>query len=207
MRNLEVIELHHQFFRDFDFEFHQSQLLYCKIFPQGQQVIFVHFTEYPDASYLEYKLGVRINAVEEIIHQFLPTLSDYSARSITLIQTPDRIAKMIPNRFLIDHDSHLADAIMAAEKFFVLEGFHWLDEMIQPENLERSFAEKKEKTFKTQNFVYNAFRGATLARLYNPEDYPILRKVYLDQIKQREMTPFNIASFLRLLDYLDKIEV
>lgn len=207
MRNLEVIELHHQFFRDFEFEFHPSHLLFYKAFPQGQQVVFVHFTEYPDASYLEYRLGIRIHAVEEIIHRFLPTLSDYSERSITLIQTPDLIGKMIPNRFLIENDSQLAEAILAAEKFFVRQGFTWLDEMIQPENLERAFAEQKEKTFKTQNFVYSAFRGATLAKLYNPEDYVILRNIYLEQIKQREMTPFTIASFLRLLDFLDKIEV
>ena len=204
---MEVIELHHQFFKDFDFEFHHSHLVFYKLFPQGQQVIFVHYTEYPDASYLEYKLGVRINAVEEIIHRFLPTLKDYAERSITLIQTPDKIGKIIPNRFLIENDFQLSEAIMAAEKFFVLNGFRWLDEMIQPEKLERVFEEHGEKTFKTQNFVYTAFRGATLARLYNPEDYPLLRNTYLDQIKKREMTPFTIASFLRLLDFLDKIEV
>ncbi len=204
---MEVIELHHQFFKDFEFEFHSSNLLYHKVFPQGQQMIFVHFTEYPDVCYLEYNLGIRVHAVEEIIHRFLPTLSGYSDRSITLIQTPDKVGKMIPRRFVIENDSQLAEAIMAAEKFFVMYGFHWLDEMIQPENLERAFAERKDKAFKTQNFVYNSFRGATLAKLYNPADYPILRQIYLETIQQREMTPFTIASFLQLLDYLDHIEV
>lgn len=204
---MEVIELHHQFFNDFGFEFHSSNLLYLKNFPQGQQVVFVHFTEYPDVSYLEYNLGIRIHAVEEIIHRFLPTLSDYSDRSITLIQTPDKIGKTIPKRFVIESDSQLAEAIMAAEKFFVMHGFYWLDEMIQPENLEIAFAERKEKAFKTQNFVYNSFRGVTLAKIYNPENYPVLRQIYLGNIKQKEMTPFTIASFLQLLDYLDKLEV
>lgn len=206
MRNLEVIELHHQFFGDFLFEFHSSKLLYSKSFPHGQQIIFVHFTEYPDASYLEYNVGIRIHRVEEYIHRFLPSLSDYAERSITLIQTTDKIGKVIPRRFFIENDSQLAEAIMAAEKFFVMHGFHWLDEMIQPENLERAFAMQKDKTFKTQNFVYNAFRGATLARIYNPSDYPILRNIYLDQVKSKEMTPFTIASFFQLLDFLDKLE-
>ncbi|RIW15630.1 hypothetical protein D0X99_09370 [Algoriphagus lacus] len=204
---MEVIELHQQFFTDFGFEFHSSRMLFYKSFPQGQQVVFVHYTEYPDVSYLEYNLGIRINAVEQIIHQFLPTLSDYAERSITLIQTPDAIGKSIPNRFVIEDETQLAEAILAAERFFVLNGFHWLDEMIQPENLEKAFAQQKDKGFKTQNFVYNAFRGATLARFYNPKDYPILRNFYLEQIKKREMTPFTIASFLQLLDYLDKINV
>jgi hypothetical protein len=206
MRKLEVIELHHQFFNDFEFEFHSSNLLYHKNFPQGQQMIFVHFTEYPEVSYLEYNLGIRIHAVEELIHRFLPTLSDYSDRSITLIQTPDKIGKTIPKRFVIENDGQLADAIMAAEKFFVMFGFHWLDEMIQPVNLENAFAERKDKSFKTQNFVYNSFRGVTLAKFYNPKDYPILRQIYLENIRQREMTPFTIASFLQLLDYLDHLK-
>ncbi|WP_332911925.1 hypothetical protein [Algoriphagus boritolerans] len=79
--------------------------------------------------------------------------------------------------------------------------------MIQPENLERAFAERKDKAFKTQNFVYNSFRGVTLAKFYNPEDYPILRQIYLETIREREMTPFTIASFLQLLHYLDNLEV
>lgn len=207
MRKLEVIELHHQFFTDFEFEFHSSNLLYQKNFEHGKQVIFVHFTEYPDASYLEYNLGIRIDVVEEIIHRFLPSLTGYSDRSITLIQTPDKIGKLIPRRFVIENDSQLARAVMAAEKFFVMHGFPWLDEMIQPENLEMAFAERKEKAFKTQNFVYNSFRGVTLAKIYNPEHYPILRQIYLQNIKQGEMTPFTIASFLQLLDYLDKLGV
>ncbi|WP_332911924.1 hypothetical protein [Algoriphagus boritolerans] len=93
-------------------------MLYHKNYPHGQQVIFVHFSEYPDVSYLEYNLGIRIHRVEEIIHRFLPTLSDYSDRSITLIQTPDKIGKMIPKRFVIENDYQLAEAIEASEKFF-----------------------------------------------------------------------------------------
>ncbi|HSF54821.1 MAG TPA: hypothetical protein VLA71_13790 [Algoriphagus sp.] len=181
--------------------------MYYKNFPQGQQVIYVHYIENSDVTYLEYSLGIRINEVEEIIHKFLPTLNDYSERSITLIQTPDKIGKMIPHRFVIENDSQLADAIMAAEKFFVLHGFPWLDEMIKPENLENAFAMRKDKEFKTQNFVYNAFRGATLAKLYKEVDYPVLRKIYLEQIKQREMTPFTIASFLQLLYFLDNFRI
>lgn len=206
MKKLEVIELHHKFFKDFEFKFHSTQLLYHKNFPEGQQVIFVHYTENQDSSFLEYSLGVRIHAVEEIIHKFLPTLSDYSERSITLIQNPEKISDDMPNRFEIKNNGQLAESIIAAEKFFAADGFAWLNEMIDPENLEHAFATQKEIGFKTHNFVYNSFRGATLAKLYNEEDYPILRNIYLENIKQREMTPFTIASFLQLLNYLDHLK-
>ncbi len=207
MRKLEVIELHNKFFNDFEFQFHSTQLLFHKIFPQGQQVIFVHYTENPDQAFLEYSFGVRIDPVERIIHRFLPTLKGYSERSITLIQTPDGIGASIPNRFVIENHGELADAIMKAESFFVSEGFPWMDKMILPRNLENEFALQKQEGFKTHNFVYNSFRGATLAKLYNEPDYPVLRNYYLEQIKQREMTPFTIASFLQLLDYLDHLDV
>ncbi len=207
MRKLEVIELHHEFFNYFEFKFHSTHFLYHRNFPQGQQVIFVHYTENPDLAYLEYSFGIRINAVEEIIHKFLPTLSGYSERSTTLIQTPEGISSNMPQRFVIENDTQLAEAIAAAEKFFALEGFPWLDGMIQPENLENAFALQRDGGFKSHNFVYNSFRGATLAKLYNEADYPVLRNSYLEQIKQREMTPFTIASFLQLLNYLDHLEV
>lgn len=205
MRELDVIELHSQFLGEFGFDFHPNHLMFFKNFPQGKQVIFIHYSEYPEASYLEYNLGVRIDRVEEIIHQFLPTLSDYAQRSITLIQKANKIGKEIPSRFVLENDSQLADAIMAAEKFFVSHGFHWMDEMINPRTLEKAFAERKERVFSTQNFVYYAFRGVTLAKLYNPEDYPVLRKIYLEEIQKQGMTPFTIASFLQLLNYLDNL--
>lgn len=206
MRSTEILKLHHPFFTDFGFEFHPNQDLFFKSFPQGQQVVFVHYTEYPDCSYLEYNLGIRIHAVEQIIHQFLPSLSDYPERSITLVQTPDKIGKTIPRRFVLENTGNLAEAITSAEKFFVQHGFHWLDEMIQPNKLENAFVERKNNSFKTQNFVYNAFRGVTLARFYNSEDYPILRDSYLDQIKKEGMTPATIASYFQLLDHLDHLD-
>lgn len=207
MKRLEVIGLHHKFFSDFEFDFHSTHLLYHKNFPHGQQVIFVHYTDNPEHAILEYSFGVRINSVEEIIHKFLPTLSGYSERSITLTQTPDQIDSTMPARFVVEDNTQLESAISSAESFFMEKGFAWLDEMIHPENLEHEFASQKQEGFKTHNFVYNSFRGATLAKLYNESDYSILRNIYLAQIKQRDMTPFTIASFLQLLHYLDQVKV
>jgi|SRR5690606_13308384 len=205
MRKLEVIDLHHKFFEQFEFEFHSNNMLYHRDFPQGQQVIFIHYTENSEVPYLEYSLGIRVNAVEEIIHKFLPAVSDYAERSITLVQTPDTIDDALPRRFEIRNNEQLTDSIVVAENFFVTKGFDWLNEMIDPRNLEKAFASPKDERFMTQNFVYNSFRGVTLAKLFNEEDYPFLRNSYLDQIRQKEMTPFTIASFLQLLSYLDNL--
>lgn len=205
MRKLDVIGLHCHFLEDYGFTFHPSNMLFYKEHPQGQEVVFIHFAEYPDGNILEYNLGVRIHQVEELIHKFLPTLSNYSEKSITLLQSPEKIGKIIPGRFNLVNDSQLADAIQAAERFFVTDGFNWMQKMVDPENLERAFAERKEKSFRSQNFVYTAFRGVALAKLYNPKDYPVLRNIYLEHIQNRLMTPFTIASFLQFLNFLDNL--
>jgi hypothetical protein len=78
--------------------------------------------------------------------------------------------------------------------------------MINPLNLERAFVEQRNNSFKTQNFVYNAFRATALSKIYNPKDYPEVRKSFLRQIQEKDMTPFTLASFLQFLDYLDNLD-
>jgi hypothetical protein len=117
----------------------------------------------------------------------------------------DSVHPDFPRRFVIQDNLELHESILTAEKFFIEKGFRWMDQMIQPKELQMACAQRKDKPIQSQNFLYAAFRGVTLARLYHPEDYPRLRQFYLDQIEQKEMTPFTIASFLQLLDYLDHL--
>lgn len=204
MRKIDLIERQTDFFTDFGFKLDPDLLVFKKPIPSGSQLIFIHYTPYPDGAYLEYNLGIRIDEVEYMIHKFLPSLQGYSENSVTLVQTLDKIGKQLPKRFFIEHDGNLSKTLMSVEKFFVSNGFAWLDEMSIPLKLENAFADRKERKFKTQNFIYNAFRGTALSKLYKPEDYPILRKTYLDLVKENSATPFNIASYLKFLNYLDE---
>lgn len=206
MRDLNLISIHNQFFTDNGFSLNEDFLHFEKFFPHGKQVIFIHYSEYPGTNYLEYNLGIRIDQVEELIHKFLPTLSDYSERSITMIQTLNKIGKELPRRFAIENDWELSEAIMKVDSFFVSVGFEWLNQMMNPLNLERAFLDQKNNSFKTQNFVYNAFRATALCRLYNPKDYSTVRGSFLKQVEQKEMTPFTLGSYLQFLDHLDHLE-
>ncbi len=204
MRQVDLIERQEGFFNDFGFKLDRSLMVFKKPFSNGEQLIFIHYSPYTDGAYLEYNLGIRNNEVEMMIHKFLPSLHGYSDRSVTLVQTLDKIGKELPKRFFIENSANLSRTLMNVEKFFVSYGFNWLDEMSDPLNLESLFAGKKEKKIKTQNFIYNAFRGTALSRLYKPSDYPVLRDSYLKLLKQYSPTPFDIASYLRFLNYLDK---
>ncbi|MBB6328362.1 hypothetical protein FHS59_004005 [Algoriphagus iocasae] len=206
MKRVNFIGLHTQFFQDFGFELNGNCMNFQKFFELGKQVVFIQLNENNSESIVEYNLGVRIDKVEELIHQFLPTLSGYAEKSITLIQTLDKIGKYLPDKFVVQNDWELSQIMMSAEKFFVLEGFPWLNKMSDPINLELAFFERKAKSFKTHNFVYNAFRATALSKLYNPSDYPYIRNIFLEHIEEQQMTPFNIASYLKFLNYLDKID-
>jgi len=37
----------------------------------GKQVIFIHYTQYPDPNFLEYNLGIRIDQWKQSDHRFL----------------------------------------------------------------------------------------------------------------------------------------
>lgn len=204
MRQIDLIHRQLDFFGDFGFSLDPKLLVFKKAIPKGAQLIFIHYTPYSDGAYLEYNLGIRIDEVEYMIHKFLPSMHGYSDNSVTLVQTLDKIGKELPKRFFIEHDGNLSQILMSIEKFFVSTGFAWLDQMSDPLNLENAFAGRKERKFKTQNFIYNAFRGTALSKLYKPEDYPVLRKTYLGLVKDNSMTPFNIASYLKFLNYLDE---
>lgn len=203
MRKIDLTNLHTDFFSDFGFSFDTKNELFKKDFDGGCQIIFIHYSSYPDAIILEYNLGIRIHEVEKLIHNFLPTLYGYSDRSVTLVQTLDKIGRELPSKFVLEHEGQIPKTVMSVEKFFVSQGFHWLDKMSDPVNLEIAFAERKAKSFKTQNFIYNAFRGTALSKLYRPEDYQALRENYLKKVKQNSVTPFNIAAYLRFLNFLD----
>ncbi len=205
MKKTDVVGLHSEFFEEHGFLLNQSQLLFDRTFPHGKQVVFVHFEEGLEESYLEYHLGIRINAVEELIQKYLPTPDNYAKRSITLVQTPDKLGNSYPMRIRVSDKKELSEVVHSFENFFLTTGFNWLDKMIDPIILEQEFLLHKENYFESFNLEESAFRSTALSKLYHPEDYPILRQSFLEKINSEEMTPFTIATFLKFLNHLDNL--
>jgi len=203
MRKMEVVCMHAEFFAERGFTLNPTQLMFERNIPHGKQVIFMHYTEDENSAQLEYTMGIRIDLIENLIHQFLPTLSDFAEKSITIAQSLDNMGKKSLNKFKISSSKHLQDAINSAEIFFSNTGFEWLDRLSNPENVEKEFFKQKYNPFANHNFVYTAFRGSALSKLYNPGDYIALRQKFLEMLNEKNLTPFTIASFLHFLNYLD----
>jgi len=201
----DVILLHEDFLADFGFKLDKLSLHYVKDFPKGKQLIFFHHTQHEDVSYLEYHLGIRLDEVENIVHRFLPSLGDYKERSITLIETLDRIDADMPRRFLVENNVEINGVIKTVENFLVKKGFRYLDTYSNENSLEKYFNEDPTKSIITQNFTYRSARGITLCRLFNPSQYQKTKKRYLDMLNEKQVTPFTLASFINLMDYLEHL--
>jgi hypothetical protein len=205
MKINEMVLLHENFLTDFGFHLEPKKLLYSKDFQEGKQIIFFHHTQYNDSLYFEYHLGVRFDEVESIIHKFLPTLGDYKDRSITLIETMDRIDEKMPRRYFLENDLEITPVIEKVENFLIKNGFPWMDKFSNGKKLERFFNEDPDRNIVTQNFTYRSSRGIALAKLYNPNKYKEVRDMYLTKMEEMQVTPFTVACFLNLLDYLDNL--
>jgi len=207
MLKTDVLNLHAGFFKDYGFILNQSQFIFEKIFPVGKQVIFIHFVESPEGSYLEYHLGIRINEIEELVYQYLPTMRNHAEQSITLDQTMDKLGHAYPKKIKIEEVKELQKVIPFIEKFFLETGFSWLDKMIDPCELEQEFIQRNEIPFEDCNMVEFAFRSTALSKMYKTNDYPKVRQSFLEKIKCLDLTPFIIASYLQFLNYLDKLKL
>lgn len=207
MRKLDVVGLHEEFFTDKGFVLQSSKMLFEKVFPHGKQVVFIHFSEVPEANHLEYYFGVRINEVEELIHSYLPTPQHYAENSLTLVQSLDKLGSDFPEKFLITNEEDLSTVISQVENYFMKTGFSWLDQMIQPSGLEKEILKSTTDPLESENLVYSAFRSTALSKLYNPDDYQFLRNGFLAQMNSEQMTPFTIAAYLQFIDYLDNLHI
>ncbi|MEP2484070.1 MAG: hypothetical protein ABJH64_03700 [Algoriphagus sp.] len=178
-------------------------MFFEKVFPHGKQVIFVNLVESSAAYFVEYHLAVRIHAVEELVQKFLPTPISYADQSNTLSQTPDRLGNSYPKKITVSDQVDFANILNATEDFFLNKGFDWLNQMIDPVVLEKEFLFQSKRNKQDFNLVEAAFRATALSKLYNPEDYQVLRQAFLEKIHSQDFTPFTIASFLQFLNHLD----
>lgn len=192
-----------EFLKDFGFEFDPRSMYYYKPIQGGHQVVFFHHHFYEDASYMEYQVGVRLDEVENLVHKFLPSVTDYKNRSLTVIASLDMIDPNLPKRFLIESEEEAGSLIKDVESFFISKGFQWLDKFSQPKNLEEWFNQDTKSKIPTQNFTYRSFRGIVLSKLYNPARYEETKKTYLGLLHKSGVTPFTLACFINLLNELE----
>ncbi|MCH7411172.1 hypothetical protein MM239_17370 [Belliella sp. DSM 111904] len=189
--------LHHGFTLD------PENLNYVKTMPVGRQIVFLNFIQNANADYLECLIGIRIREVEEIVNLFLPSLGDFSERSTTAVISLNELNRSLPRRFFIHDNDDIKLALAEYEKVIKTVGLEWFEKFSQPSNMEMLFNQNPDQEFTTQNFTYRSSRAMILSKLYNPESYEVNKNHYLNKLDEMMLTPFILASFLNLLDYLE----
>lgn len=198
-----VEESNKEFLSDFGFQFDPKSLYHFKPIPGGRQIIFSHYHPYEEVFYLEYQLGIRLDEVEHLVHKFLPSISDYKNRSITLVETMDKVDDQMPRRFLLESEEEIGKVLQNSETFLVKKGFNWLDTMSVPIHLEDHFNQNPKRQISTQNFTYRSSRGVVLSSLFHAERYEAVKKEYLGLLHESGVTPFTLACFINLLNELE----
>ncbi len=200
----EIKTNHQEFLEDFGFSMDPTILHHVKAFDGGKQIVFFHHIHNSDSNCIEVQLGIRIDVVEDTINQFLPSLGDFSERSTTLVTPLDQINPNMSRRYFIEDESEIEPILEKIENLLVKEGFKWLDRYSNPKALEGIFNSNPDQELSTQNFTYRSARAITLCKLYNPSAYEETKKAYLDKLEEMMVTPFTLASFLNLLNHLEK---
>ncbi len=202
----DIIKLHSPFFRKHGFELSPCKSAFEKDFEGGKQVVGVQCHEEKEEIIVEYYFGIRINAIEELVNQHLPTLISNVEESLTLYKSLDNLGNYRTGKIKISTIEELTELRSTIENFFSVNGFGWLDQMSNPLVLEQEYSYIVNKSQNTAEMVEASFRSIALSKLFNPENYPILRKLYLEKMDYREMTPLTVALFFQFLNYLDKLK-
>lgn len=207
MKKADILGLHERFLLKFGFTLNKEHLVFEKTFTFHSQLIFINYSENENYRTLEYKMGIHINPVEDLVIKYLPYYGSFTERSMTIVQPLYRLGSKCQNKFVIPRGQNLNTTIRLVELFFAKEGFTWFEKMSDPRRIEKEFLSQKDNPLTSPNFLYTAYRSTALSRLFNPEHYLPLRNLYLSQIHKKGMTPFAIGTFLQFLNHLDNLTV
>ncbi|MCE7054634.1 hypothetical protein LZF95_08105 [Algoriphagus sp. AGSA1] len=202
----DIIKSHTPFFTMHGFDSNPCGSVFEKAFEGGRQVVEVQCREESDGVVVEYYFGIRIHSVEELVSQYLPTLITNVEESLTLYMSLDKLGNSRLGKIKISTTEELTELQSAIENFFSINGFSRLDQMSNPLNLEQDFFYQQSKPSNSNEMVEVAFRSIALSKLFNPEDYPVLRQAYLEKMDYSEMTPLTVASFFHFLNFLDHLK-
>jgi hypothetical protein len=200
----EIIIEHNHFLSDYGYKLDRKSFQYFKNFALGKKIVFFHHSQDENLSF-EYNLGIRFDHVEFIVHQFLPSLGDYQERSITLVESLNGISPSFDKKQLLSNESQVLNAIHESERHLIAEGFPWLEKYSSGPRLERYFNEYPDISIASQNFTYRSARGVILCKLFNPDQFEEVKTNYLAMLNEKQVTPFTLACFLNLLNYLKNL--
>ncbi|MEM9849281.1 MAG: hypothetical protein AAF847_15455 [Bacteroidota bacterium] len=179
-----------------------------RITTDGFQNIIYSITNYDDLSVADIFIGVRHEAVEQLVQPFVQGVRGFTADNNTIVTSIRNYSKAEQTRFKIRSPKD-ADVVIEQSVIFLNEvGFRLLDQLDQITTLNEVLNDISHKKLKWSLNPFNrAIRAIAAAKLaFNP-NFDLLLQYYLDDLEQRHTIPQHLSKYKQLAAFLQTYSV
>ncbi|MDX2301299.1 MAG: hypothetical protein NW226_00810 [Microscillaceae bacterium] len=202
-----LIALSHNFYEHgFDLVLEKKQ--FRKKNASGFQCIIPSVSVYQQVAYIEIHLGLRHQAVEELLVQFSNHPLEYQSDTCTVLVS---IGKLL-NRKYFRYKAHTeADIRRIGEdiqKFMDEQGLHFLQEASKIMVLDSLLnAEPEISNIYCYNHFHRCLRGIILAKMTQNPDFERLGRIYKQNLLRHHVPLEQSRNFDKLLNFLEKFSL
>lgn len=198
-----VFELLSPFFSEKGYECLPEYKQFRKHFAGGFQCVILSMSAYERELWIEVNLGIRIDAIEQLVHQFVPSLSLSEAQNNTAVISVGKLIQQPYFRYKADSQLSLAKRCREIALLMGRQGFDFLETYNSMEALHYAFNEKPEEaTPLAHNLQHRCFRGLLLAKMIAPAQMPDLEIAYQHYLYKQKAPAALQEAFQRLINFL-----
>lgn len=184
------------FFQERGFEYLPEWKQYRQTSEKGfKNVVFA--TKIYDKEYVvEVNLGLRLDAVEELVYPYLRHLKAYAEQSTSFICSVGRILEQPYWRYSYATQAAFAEAVAHFRQFLTEKGLPLLSDMYSLEALDELYNQAPaQPAALTYNQRDRAFRGLAIAALLQRDDVGALYKAHRQRLEALASPPSTLADF------------
>lgn len=184
------------FFQERGYEYLPEWKQYRKREEQGFKNSIFATKVYGNEYVVEVNLGLRLDAVEELVYPHLRHLKSYAEQSTSFICSVGRILEKPYWRYTYATQKAFAEAVEHFRGFLEEKGLPLLQDLFSLEALDRLYNEKPQLPAPlTYNQRDRAFRGLAVAQLLKRSDVEALYQAHREQLEALASPPTILKDF------------
>ncbi len=186
-----------------DYQFLPELNQYRQEFDGGFRCVILTVTPYEEGLYLEAHLGVRIDAVEDMVYPLLNGLSSFKNHSMTLVTPLNKVVGEQNIREFAETAKDEDRLVAQIQIQLSRKGFSFLRQCSSIKALDELFNEHPlQKLTLVNNQYYRCFRGLVLAHLCNRNSFQELTAFYRSRLfREGAIEPIR-DNFEKLVSFL-----
>lgn len=191
------------FFKLHGFDCYPQLNQFRRPIPGGFQSVVLSMSAYPEGLMMEAQVGVRMDAVEEMVFPLLKLPASYRPHSMSLVTPIQNLFVPSSVRVFLENQRDERRALSQLEHRMTQRGFSFLNQISSPSALDEMYNDQPLRTLGiVHNQVHRCFRGMALAKVTNRNNQVELAELYRVQLHQCGARPDQIARFEQFLSFL-----